>query len=192
MTGIIILAAGSSSRLGSPKQNLVYQGETLLQRAIKAATTSVCEPVIVVLGANAGIIEPTIKNLGVDIVFNTDPEEGMASSIRAGVKALLQIAPSANSTVLMLCDQPFVDTAIIDVLVDTHANNKAQIVACAYNDTTGSPALFDAVYFDELSLLKGQEGAKKLLIKYGEKVTAIPFSKGGVDIDTLTDYEKLF
>ncbi|CAN5519923.1 hypothetical protein BH09BAC6_BH09BAC6_27680 [soil metagenome] len=191
MTGIIILAAGSSTRLGSAKQNLIYKGGTLLQKAVAAALGSVGETIVVVLGANAGVIEPTIQNKPVHIVHNVDWEEGMASSIRIGIDALTKLEPKVNAVVLMLCDQPYVDAAVIDSLVTAKANVAGCIAACAYNDTVGPPALFDACYFEELLLLKGHDGAKKLMMKYINKVISVPFVLGGVDIDTIADYDKL-
>jgi molybdenum cofactor cytidylyltransferase len=189
MTGIIILAAGSSSRLGKPKQNLVYKGQTLLQVAIETAGSSVCEPVIVVLGANAGVIRPTIDGSDVNLIQNTNWQEGMASSIRLGISELQKIAPKTNAAILMLCDQPFVNTSLVDQLVQKKSTKR--IVACAYNNTTGPPVLFDATYFNELLLLKGQEGAKKLLLKYPDDVDTVSFPLGSIDIDTVEDFEKL-
>jgi len=189
MTGIIILAAGSSSRLGKPKQNLVYKGQTLLQRAIEATAASVCRPVIVVLGANEEMIKPTIENNAINIIHNPDWQQGMASSIRSGINALKKIEPKAGSVILTLCDQPFVDTPLLDRLVQKRSAKR--IVASSYNDTMGAPVLFGAAYFDELLLLKGQEGAKKLLLKYPDDVVTVPFPLGGIDIDTMEDYEKL-
>src|SRR5579863_5660232 len=87
MTGTIILAAGESRRLGQPKQNLVFQNKTLLERAVEAALGSGCKPVIVVLGANAGLIT-VATNEDVKLVHNPDWNEGMASSIRAGINEL--------------------------------------------------------------------------------------------------------
>ena len=188
MTDIIILAAGSSSRLGKPKQNLIYKGQTLLQKAIETAIASVCREVIVVLGANSGVIRPNIENKPVHIIHNADWEEGMALSIRLGVTELKK-NPETDSVLLMLCDQPFVQTALLDQIIQ--AKSKKGIVACVYNDTIGPPVLFDKKYFDELLLLKGQEGAKKLLLKYTDDVATIPFPLGSVDIDTREDFEKL-
>jgi molybdenum cofactor cytidylyltransferase len=189
MTGIIILAAGSSSRLGMPKQNLVYKGETLLKRAIETAAKSVCEPVIVVLGANEDIIKPTIELNNVSIIHNPRWREGMASSIRSGIGELQIIAPKADSVILMLCDQPFVDTSLLDQLIQK--NSSKGVIASAYNDTIGPPVLFDAAYFNELLSLKGQEGAKKLLLKHLDDVVTVPFPLGRVDIDTVEDFEKI-
>src|ERR1035437_6793844 len=111
MPGIIILAAGSSGRLGSPKQNLIYKGQTLLQGAIETAVASACEPVIIVLGANENVIRQSIEGSNATIVYNADWQEGMASSIRVGITALKKINPESDAVILMLCDQPFVDTS---------------------------------------------------------------------------------
>jgi molybdenum cofactor cytidylyltransferase len=189
MTGIIILAAGSSSRLGQPKQNLVYKGKTLLQRAVDTARASICEPVVVVLGANEELIKSTITGYDLVVVGNADWAEGMASSIRLGLKQILLLNPAIESVILMLCDQPFVDTYLINMLVAAQA--KTGICTSAYDNTIGPPVLFDAIYFKDLLKLEGSEGAKKVMHKYPEKVKEIPFDSGGIDIDTIKDYEQL-
>ncbi|HZY40262.1 MAG TPA: nucleotidyltransferase family protein [Mucilaginibacter sp.] len=189
MTGIIILAAGSSSRLGQPKQNLVYKGKTLLQRTIETAMASIGDLVIVVLGANEEVIGPTLTGYNVTIIQNPDWSEGMASSIRTGLQSVLQLNQRVNSVILMLCDQPFVDTYIVNMLVA--AKTKEGICACEYNDIIGPPVLFDAVYFDELLALTGSEGAKKVIRNHAEKVKRIPFDLAGIDIDTPADYKNL-
>lgn len=190
MTGIIILAAGLSSRLGKPKQNLIFNGQTLLQRAIQTALRLDCGPVIVVLGGNADLIEPTIKkNLKIDIVFNADWQNGMSSSICIAIQRLQKKYPKANSAILMLCDQPFVDEVVLQKLISAGKLNA--IVASGYNDTIGPPVFFDECYFEELLALSGNEGAKHLLLKYKETVINVPFEMGSVDIDTVEDFEKL-
>lgn len=189
MTGLIILAAGASTRLGKPKQNLVYQNNTLLQRAIETALASVCRPVLTILGANAEMIRPTIEKLPVHVLYNNNWQEGMASSVRLGMAELKKFEPAITSAILMLCDQPFISASLLNELV--HVKEKKGIIACTYNNTIGAPVLFDAKYFDELSLLTGTEGAKKLLLKYPGNVYSISFPLGGVDIDTTEDFEKL-
>ena len=189
MTGIIILAAGSSSRLGTAKQNLIYKGKTLLQRAVETARASVCDPVIVVLGANSEAIMPTIANNDITILQNDDWSQGMASSIGAGIQQLQKISPDSSSVILMLCDQPFVDTWLLNLLI--MAKSKEGIAVTAYNETMGPPVLFDAIYFDELLELEGAEGAKKVFQQYPHAVSEIPFPPAGVDIDTMGDFERL-
>ncbi|MEZ2335686.1 NTP transferase domain-containing protein [Mucilaginibacter sp. RCC_168] len=190
--GLIILAAGSSSRLGTPKQNLVYQGQTLLQRAIQTALTSVChENVVVILGANEGIIRPGISDQLVHIAYNTLWQEGMASSIRLGITELLSIQPLITGAILMLCDQPFVDPLLIYQLTEKKAETDFGIIACAYRESLGVPVLFDASYFPQLLMLQGKEGAKKLIKTFPNDVAQIAFPLGAIDIDTLEDYERL-
>jgi molybdenum cofactor cytidylyltransferase len=189
MTGIIILAAGSSSRLGQPKQNLVFKGKTLLQRAIETAVASVCEPVIVVLGANAEVIEPTIKYYKVNIVYNAGWNEGMSSAIRTGISALIKTDPKIQSAILMLCDQLLMDTYVLNHLI--MANNAGGIAASGYNDTIGPPVLFDVIYFNDLLALKGSDGAKKVIQQYPGKIVNVLFPQGDIDIDTMEDFQKL-
>jgi molybdenum cofactor cytidylyltransferase len=188
MTGVIILAAGESARLGQPKQNLFFNDKTLLQKAVETALASVCERVLVILGAHNEVIRPTISQYPIEIIHNTEWTEGMASSIRLGITEL-QKDLKIKSVILMLCDQPFVDTALLDKL--TKSSSEAEIVACYYHDTVGVPVLFNSKHFDELKSQKGHDGAKKLLVKYADEVLSIPFPMGNVDIDTIEDYEKL-
>lgn len=190
MTAIIILAAGGSSRLGFPKQTLLYKGNTLLEIAIKAGLKSKCSPVIVVLGANAELLYPGIKDENIVIIQNPDWAEGMASSIRSAINSIQQ-NKEIDSAVIMLCDQPFVTHAVIDNLLYKHQETGKKIVASSYKDIFGVPVFFNRSLFNELLLLKGHEGAKKLLRSPPGDIATIPFEKGTIDIDTLTDYENL-
>ena len=192
MTGIIILAAGSSSRFGSPKQNLVYQGKTLLQRAIQTSLSSgCCKGVVVVLGANEELIRENITDQQAPIVFNPDWKQGMSSSIRIGLIELKRLKPLTTSAIFMLCDQPFVDPLLLYQLTEKKAENNYGIVACEYKNILGVPALFDVKYFTELENLKGNEGAKKLISNYPNDVMPVPFALGAIDIDTIEDFEYL-
>jgi molybdenum cofactor cytidylyltransferase len=106
MTGIIILAAGSSSRMGTAKQNLNFKARTLLQTVIETAMASKCQTVAVVLGANAELIAPTIKNEPVHILINKNWSAGMGTSISYGLSQLLNLQPELISVLFMLTDQP--------------------------------------------------------------------------------------
>ncbi|QEM09411.1 MULTISPECIES: nucleotidyltransferase family protein [Mucilaginibacter] len=192
MTGIIILAAGSSSRFGSPKQNFVYQGKTLLQRAIQTALTCLhCEKVIVVLGANEELIRSNIDDQVVHVAYNPHWQEGMGSSIKIGVQEMLRLKPDITSIILMLCDQPFVDSFLISQLVEKKEINDCGIIASSYRDALGAPALFDAKYFPDLLNLQGHEGAKKIIETHADDVFILPFPLGAIDIDTADDLERL-
>ena len=189
MTGLVILAAGSSSRLGTPKQNLLFKGKTLLQLAVDVAVGSVCKPVVLVLGANSKSIVLDFIGQSVEIIRNDIWAEGMASSISTGLNAVLNLDDELSSVIFMLCDQPFADEHIINRLVEEQKPGK--IVASDYNDTLGVPVLFDKKYFNDLLVLKGEEGARKLLAKYANEVIPVMFPLGSVDVDTMEDYERL-
>ena len=187
MTATIILAAGESSRLGQPKQNLVFNGQTLLQHAVDSALQSACKPVIVVLGANDSTIISPRKAL---VLYNKDWKEGMASSIRTAINELNKEL-SVDKVIIMLCDQPFVNATLLNTLIDKQVQTGKPIVACTYSGTTGAPVLFDRSLFAELLLLQGNEGAKKILITHANQIATIPFEQGSIDIDTPDDYENL-
>ena len=191
MTGLIILAAGASSRFGEPKQKTTFKGKTLLQRAIEAGLHSTCQPVVVILGAYANEILPDIEKKDLIICHNSQWEEGMASSIRLGIEVLQKSQQSISDVIIMVCDQPFVDTSLLGDLINKKLITGKEIIACSYNNTLGVPLLFDKKFFPELLSLEGQEGAKKLIMKHKEAVADVPFPMGSFDIDTIEDYKAL-
>ncbi|MEH2370038.1 nucleotidyltransferase family protein [Nostoc sp.] len=188
---IMILAAGASTRMGTPKQLLLYQGRSLLQYITEIAIASVCQPVVVVLGANAEQIHPQIKQLPVKVVKNLDWASGMSTSIKSGIELLNNLPQKIEAVVITLCDQPFVSPQIINQLVDTYYLTKKPIIACEYGDTLGVPALFSQTFFSELATLKETSGAKKVINHNLNEVFSIPFPLGDIDIDTPKDYEQL-
>lgn len=190
-TGIVILAAGNSSRLGKPKQGLLYKGKTLLQQTVDKAIEAGLDPLIVVLGSTAETISQDLSPQLLNTVINTHWQQGMASSISAGVSKLISLNASIENIVLAVCDQPFLTAEILQALVNKRAETGKAIVACSYGNTIGTPVLFHRSYFDKLLQLKGEEGAKKILRSYPNDVVSIPFPKGEIDIDTREDYESL-
>jgi molybdenum cofactor cytidylyltransferase len=190
MTGAIILAAGSSSRLGTPKQTILYEGKTLLQRAAEAAQGAGCDPVIIVLGAHENAILAHFSYKSAIIVHNYNWHEGMGTSIAVGMDALLQVDNTVDTVIIMVCDQPFADAALLRELIEHQKQTGKGIAASAYADTMGVPALFDKKYFNTLMELGGDEGAKKIMLLHKEDVTLISFEKGVVDIDTVEDVEE--
>jgi molybdenum cofactor cytidylyltransferase len=189
--GIIILAAGNSSRLGRPKQLLSYDGRTLLQHSLYTASGSDAHPIIVVLGAHADQIINEIGSANAHVVVNTDWQHGMASSIALGLKTFIDINPSAEGVILMVCDQPFVTSGLLNELITAHKKTGKRIIACNYENTFGPPAFFHHSLFEELLQLKGDVGARSVVKQHAEEVEVIPFPKGTIDIDTETDYKNL-
>jgi molybdenum cofactor cytidylyltransferase len=190
-TGIIILAAGESSRLGSPKQLLVYSGATLLQHSIEVAQTSDAGIVIIVLGANADLITDALKHTTTNIVVNTAWKQGMASTIRYGLQTAVKLNPQVEAVILMVADQPFVTAELLNKLMEVNRKEQRSIVAGKYGDTFGTPVLFSKHFFRELLELNGDVGAKSLVRKYMNETAFVSFPKGDIDIDTLDDYTHL-
>jgi molybdenum cofactor cytidylyltransferase len=189
-TGVIILAAGSSSRLGQPKQLLEFNGKTLIEIAVEAAQNSFAQSCILVLGANSNLISERVDHSKVDKVINENWENGMASSMQKGLKYLIENS-APDQVILMLSDQPFVDSNILNSLIENKINTDSQIIACSYNGTFGVPVLFTKKYFPELLSITGNDGAKKLVMAHQNDLNTIDFPKGAIDIDTIEDYLKL-
>lgn len=189
-TGIIILAAGESSRLGYPKQIAKYKEKTLLQLAIDAANGAKVEKRVVVLGAFKDEIKKTFSGASIPNIPNPHFEKGMSSSIKIGLEYMLKFE-KPDQVIIMLCDQPFVDHKILNKLIATQKKESKGIVACAYSKTFGVPILFGKTYFKELMQLTGDEGAKKIAMAHEDDMATIAFPKGKVDIDTEEDLRDL-
>lgn len=189
-TGIIILAAGASKRLGTPKQQLPFQNKSLLQNVVHTARQSDI-PTVVVLGAFATQIREQLVSEKVHTVVNPNWPAGMGGSIHTGLQHLLRIAPQVSNALLLLCDQPFITTTLLEEMFTLKSTSGKAIVACTYGDATGTPALFGKSFFPQLLALNGQEGAKKILLQHREQVATVDFPQGAVDIDTSGDYEQL-
>ncbi len=189
--GVIILAAGASSRLGRPKQSLLYKDKTLLQHAVEAALTSGLGPVIVVLGAGAETLQHEITEKEVHLAVNSEWKEGMASSIRCGIKALARIEPAAKGVILMVCDQPFVTVPLLNDLIAAHRKTAKPVVACSYEGTFGPPVFFHHALFAELLQVKGDMGARGVVRQHADAVAVVPFPEGTFDVDTEVDYERI-
>ena len=188
--GVIILAAGASTRLGRPKQLLPWQGVTLLQYAVQTALTVTTQPVVVT-GANSEHLAAALDPGQVKLVFNPSWQQGIASSIRCGLQALLNRTPGPDQVIFMVCDQPFVTAELLLDLINEKQKSRKPIVASAYADTLGIPALFDKSLFPQLLDLQGDTGAKRLIQQYAGNVAFIPFEKGAYDIDTEGQYKEL-
>ena len=209
----VILAAGESSRLGQPKQLIQFRGKTLVRRMVDAASEADCRPVLVVLGNSKrtshlhsqgspkgeaseheiDLIEAIsceLKKTGATIIANPNWKRGIGTSIRAGVQHLIEIAPELEVTVLLACDQPFVDRAVIDGLITLHHETRKPIVAASYAGTLGVPALFDRSRLRDLLGLDDSAGAKSIILSNRDQVAEFPFPEGEIDIDTAEDRER--
>ncbi|NGP75032.1 nucleotidyltransferase family protein [Balneolaceae bacterium YR4-1] len=190
-TGVIVLAAGSSSRLGEPKQLVEFKDQPLLQKVIKE-----CEPLtfgsgIIVLGSNAEEIQQQIDPGSFTFVINEKWREGIASSIRKGVEETLKNHPDTENLLFLLSDQPFVSTELIRQLLTEHRKETKEITASSYKGDIGVPAIFSKSLFPLLLELSGDQGAKKIMKQHPERVVAVPFEMGHFDVDTPEDRNEL-
>jgi molybdenum cofactor cytidylyltransferase len=189
--GVIILAAGASTRLGSPKQLLAYRNKNLLQHTIDVISASSVDHITLVLGAHADLILPHISTGRCRMVRNQNWAEGMSSSIRYGLASAISQNPSLDAAIFVLCDQPYLTSEIIDTIVLRYQENPKRIINCNYGDGYGPPTLFSSALFPLLLKLHGSEGAKSIVKQYAKEVDFIDFVGGATDIDTLDDYESL-
>ncbi len=178
-------------RLGCPKQLLPYRGKSLIQHVVEVAIASVCDPVLVVVGANGDRMQAELDSYPMRLVHNADWQQGMATSIRAGITALQTEHADIAAVVLMVCDQPLVSTSVINQLVEQYQQGDWRIVASDYAGLWGVPALFDRSLFIELSQLQGDTGARKIIQTYRGQTGAIANPAGAIDVDTLADYQRL-
>ncbi|HLA96668.1 MAG TPA: nucleotidyltransferase family protein [Pyrinomonadaceae bacterium] len=187
--GGLLLAAGGSRRMGSPKQLLEFKGKTLLRRAAEALVDAGCDPVIVVLGAETDRSKIEIDDLPVSVSINQDWENGMSSSIRVGLEKLLSIKPDNDAVMITLCDQPFVTSDKIALFTNEFEQSRSPIIAAKYDDVLGVPALFGKELFSGLMQIEGDKGARDLIRNY-EGVKGIDLPEAAFDLDTRDEWDR--
>jgi molybdenum cofactor cytidylyltransferase len=185
----VVLAAGGSIRFGKPKQLAIFQGEPLDRRIVTVAKDAGCAPVVVVAGAVQ--ITPVLARLPVSIIEHPNWSNGLGSSIAVGVKHAVTITAKLYAVILLSSDQQFVNAATLRQLIQLQLENGKTIVASAYAETLGIPALFDRSCFGDLLHLRGDSGAKGVILAGRHDVAPFNFPAAAIDIDTTADYEKL-
>ena len=181
-TAALVLAAGASTRLGEPKQLVRLGEETLLDRTVRIANEAGLMPIVVVLGAAAKRVEEGCDLRSVWVVVHAGWAEGMGSSIRAGME-LVQGFPEVSGAVVMTCDMPGVTPGHLQGLIP----ETEEIVASTYEGRQGVPAYFPRATFPELLELRGDAGARTILLRARTRMLA----GGEMDVDTVADVERL-
>ena len=203
-TVCVLLAAGSSSRMqpgflhqsddkttGVAKMLLEINGRTLLQHVIDEVQQIPGVPLLVVTGCYHHLLVKILASQQIAFVYNERWEEGMGTSIQKAVTHIDECFPQADHAMILVCDQPFISSGLLKKIINTGLATGKGIVACSYNDTTGTPVLFGRKYFNQLEKLQGGQGAKKIIQQYREDVALIDFPEGAIDIDTADDYRQL-
>jgi molybdenum cofactor cytidylyltransferase len=190
MISAIILAAGLSSRMGSPKQLLKLGNKTLIRIAAENVLASAVNDVLVVTGCRKDEVSAAIKDLPVKIVFNPNYEQGQGSSLTLGVKSL-----NVNTTAFLvfMCDQPLISPSLINTVIEEFKARRSLALRPVYKGAPGHPVIFSGSVCPMLAALKGDEGARQVLKKLGDKVDYFPVQDETVilDMDTPESYEKL-
>jgi CTP:molybdopterin cytidylyltransferase MocA len=210
--GAVILAAGASTRLGQPKQLLVFQGRPLVERAALAALEAGASPVVVVLGAHAEKIRPALVDAHPPLVIVENPAwvEGMGATIRVGLAALETAAahaltelnaiarpPTLDAALFALCDQPHFSANAIRRLcaafspASARGGGKISLAATRQPDGRGgAPAIFAREHFAELRSLRGTEGARHVIATHTAATALVDLPELALDIDTPADWER--
>jgi molybdenum cofactor cytidylyltransferase len=188
---VIILAAGSSSRLGQSKQLIEVDGVPLLHKSTKAALDANYSHVVVMLGANAEEHKKTIAHLPVEILIHAEWEKGMGSSLKAGLQHVIKTRPATHAVVIMVCDQPMLTSDHLESLRNSYKHTSNKIVASRYKNIIGVPALFDRTLFSRLLEIKDPQGARVIIESDTSSIGIIDWAEGSLDIDTPEDLKLL-
>jgi molybdenum cofactor cytidylyltransferase len=188
--GAVVLAAGTSSRMGEPKQLLRLGGRTVLGQTLENVRAACVEQIVLVLGFSAELIARQAEVEGVTLVINEQFSEGMGSSLRTGIAAL---NPGINAALVVLADQPFVRPATLNQLIDRYIESKAQIAIPIYRGFRGNPVLLDRSVFAEVMAITGDIGCRAIFGSHTDGIVKVPVDDVGVllDIDIKSDFERL-
>jgi molybdenum cofactor cytidylyltransferase len=189
-TSAVILAAGSSRRMGAPKQLLLLDGRPLLQHVLNNVRASEVDDIVVVLGASAEAIQGQIDLHGVRVIVNENYQQGMGTSLKAGISA---VTPDTDAALIILADQPFVRSSTLSRLIAEHSVSKAEIVIPTYRGFRGNPVLLDRSVFPEVLKLGGDIGCRAIFGDHPQGIVKLAVDDIGIllDIDRQGDLEAL-
>jgi molybdenum cofactor cytidylyltransferase len=188
--GAVILAAGMSSRMGEAKQLLRLGESTLLGQVLENVRSPRVSEIVLVLGHAAEAIKQQINTENLRVVINDSYQQGMGTSLRAGLAAL---PPGVDGALIVLADQPFVRAQTLDLLIDHYGQSNAQIVIPTYKGFRGNPVLLDRSVFSEVMSLTGDIGCRAIFGNHLEGIVKLPVEDIGIllDMDSKDDFELL-
>jgi molybdenum cofactor cytidylyltransferase len=183
----VVLAAGSSTRMGRNKLLLDWGGETLVRRAVRAAAGAGVDEVIVVLGHDASRVHAELEGLPCSPVLNPDHAEGAGTSVRTGVR---HVSAEVDALVVVLADMPFVTAEMIGTLVRRYRETGAPLVVSHYGDVQAPPTLYDRALFAELLAIPGERCAKQVVRRHEGEAVVVDWPDEALrDIDAPADYD---
>jgi CTP:molybdopterin cytidylyltransferase MocA len=186
MVSAVVLAAGASTRMGTPKLLLPLEGEPIIRRTVRAVSRSGVDDVLVVLGHDHLKMHAALDGIACRTVVNADYERGMGSSFRA---AVLQLA-GRSGALFALADQPLLTARDYQQVLDTWRAQRPPGIVCArYGDVTAPPHVFASDLFGELADLL--QGARPVLERHRDRTTVVQLPPELLfDVDTPADYER--
>jgi len=191
-TAILIMAAGAATRMKTPKQLLPWGKTTLVENAITEAQNSLADSVFLVLGANAALIKKQLIKNEIINLENPNWNLGLGNSIAFGVREVLKKEEDLTSILIMLADQPLINSDYLNKLIKASGHYEKGIIASLYGEKTGVPAFFSKDYFPALSQLTGEHGAKYILKNNTKDIYSLECENLISDIDTPEDYQRLY
>lgn len=183
----VILAAGGSSRFGEIKQLLPWKNKNIINTVVETAALAGLDPILVVLGANAGLIQASLDNETVQVVNNTDWDKGQSTSLKAGVTAIRQ---TVDGVLFLLCDQPHLTVNLVNAVVEEGLRS-GKVVTPIIDDRRANPVYFPASCFPLFDTLEGDAGGRQIIPACPH--TTLPWLDDWMarDIDTPEDYRAL-
>jgi molybdenum cofactor cytidylyltransferase len=189
---ILILAAGESSRMvDHVKQTLPWKSTTLLGHAFDQAKVSIAESTYVVTGAYEEIIKAEVSLEASETIKNANWKNGLGSSIASGITHFLEKSLSYDAVLIMLADQPLIDTNYLNKMMGNWKGNSSKIITTQYNGRSGVPAIFGKEHFQELQKLNKDFGAKDIIASHKDVILALNAEGKEIDIDRWETYQKL-
>jgi molybdenum cofactor cytidylyltransferase len=186
----IVLAAGTSTRMGHNKLFVELEGETLVHRTVRRVADAGLDPVIVVLGHESERVSGAITTLPCRLVFNPDYQSGVNSSLRVGIRAASEA--EARAAVVVLADMPLVTTSMIETLVSTYRQHRSRLVISDYDGVNAPPMLYDRSLFDELAMSEGQGCGKHVVKRHRHEAESLSWpAQALTDLDVPEDYERV-
>ena len=183
----VILAAGGSSRFGEIKQLLPWKNKNIINTVVETAALAGLDPILVVLGANAGLIQASLDNETIQVVTNPDWDKGQSTSLKAGVTAIRHIV---DGVLFLLCDQPHLTVNLVDAVVEEGLRS-GKVVTPIIDDRRANPVYFPASCFPLFDTLEGDAGGRQIIPACPH--TTLPWLDDWMarDIDTPEDYRAL-
>jgi molybdenum cofactor cytidylyltransferase len=185
----ILLAAGTSSRMGSNKMLFELAGESVLRGAVRRALAGGLSPLVVVLGHEAEKARRELDGLPCQTVVNPNYEQGINSSLKTGVSA---VPAEVGGAMVMLADMPFVTSEMVAAMIDRFRSSEAPLVISDYEGVNAPPMLYDRVLFGELLTMTGEGCGRQVVKQHRDEAEVMSWPAVALaDLDVPEDYEKV-